>query len=80
VNSFDQSILSLVAALAPDRMASVTADAHLVDDLGYDSPRKMELAATLENHLQVRLKDPDIPVETVHDVIGWVNANVSENA
>ncbi len=61
-------------------MAPVTRDSHLVDDLAYDSPRKMELVATLESHLQMRLTDPDVPVETVHDVIKWVNANFRENA
>jgi acyl carrier protein len=61
-------------------MAPVTPDSHLVDDLAYDSPRKMELVATLESHLQMRLTDPDVQVETVQDVINWVNANASENA
>ncbi|MGH3551988.1 MAG: acyl carrier protein [Mycobacterium sp.] len=79
MNAFDHSILSIVAGLAPDRMTPVTEDSHLVDGLGYDSPRKMELVATLESHLQMRLKDPEIPVETVQDVIGWVNTNLSEN-
>ena len=46
----------------------------------HDSPRKMELVATLESHLGVRLRDPEIPLETVDDVIGWVNANVRESA
>jgi acyl carrier protein len=60
-------------------MAPISEDSHLVDDLGYDSPRKMELVVTLESHLQMRLKDPDTPVETVHDVIDWVNTNLNEN-
>lgn len=80
MNSFDQSILSIIAGPAPDRMAPVARDSHLVDDLAYDSPRKMELVATLESHLGVRLWDPEIPFETVDDVIGWVNANFPESA
>lgn len=77
MNPLEQSIVSVVAALAPDRMSPVTVDSHLVDDLGYDSPRKMELVATLESHLQTRLHDPHSPLETVGEVISWVNANVS---
>jgi acyl carrier protein len=76
VNSLDESVVSIVTRLAPDRMAPVTRDSHLVDDLGYDSPRKMELVATLESHLQVRLKDPETPIDTVREVLDWVNTNV----
>ncbi|MCV7076895.1 acyl carrier protein [Mycobacterium szulgai] len=82
MNSVEQSVLSVVARLAPDRMAPVSVESHLVEDLGYDSPRKMELVATLESHLQTRLHDPSAPLETVGEVIEWVNANltVSDNA
>jgi acyl carrier protein len=75
VNSLTESVVSIVTRLAPDRMAPVTTDSHLVDDLGYDSPRKMELVATLESHLKVRLKDPETPLDTVREVVDWVNAN-----
>ncbi|QLL06969.1 acyl carrier protein [Mycobacterium vicinigordonae] len=74
MNAFDESIVGIVAALAPDRMAPVTADSDLVEDLGYDSPRKMELVATLEAHLEMRLEDPDAPLQTVREVIDWVDA------
>ncbi|MGC2654989.1 MAG: phosphopantetheine-binding protein [Mycobacterium sp.] len=76
----DPSITCIIAGLAPDRMAPITADSHLVDDLGYDSPRKMELVATLESHLQIRLKETDTAVQTVRDVIDWVHTNLSETA
>ena len=49
MSSVNDSVVSIVTRLAPDRMAPVTADSHLVDDLGYDSPRKMELVATLDH-------------------------------
>jgi acyl carrier protein len=74
VSSVNDSVVSIVTRLAPDRMAPVTADSHLVDDLGYDSPRKMELVATLESHLKRRLKDPETPIDTVGEVIAWVEA------
>ncbi|ACC43373.1 MULTISPECIES: acyl carrier protein [Mycobacterium ulcerans group] len=80
MNPLDQAILSVIASLAPDHMAPVTVDSYLVDDLGYDSPRKMELVAALESRLQMRLKDPEIPLETVGEVIGWVNRHVGETA
>lgn len=60
-------------------MAPVSVESHLVDDLGYDSPRKMELVATLESHLQTRLHDPSSPLETVGEVIEWVSANLTAN-
>jgi acyl carrier protein len=80
VNSFDESIVTIVTRLAPDRMAPVTVDSHLVDDLGYDSPRKMELVATLESHLGMRLEDPRTPIDTVREVVDWVNANIADQA
>lgn len=73
----EQQIISVVASLAPDRLAPVTIDSHLVDDLGYDSPRKMELVATLENHLQTPLEEPDAPIETVREVVDWVSLHIN---
>jgi acyl carrier protein len=35
----------------------------------------MELVATLESHLKIRLKDPETPLDTVREVVDWVNAN-----
>ncbi|SOX52943.1 acyl carrier protein, partial [Mycobacterium ahvazicum] len=78
VSSVNDSVVSIVTRLAPDRMAQVTGDSHLVDDLGYDSPRKMELVATLESHLKMRLKDPETPLDTVGEVVDWVNANIGD--
>lgn len=72
----DRAILSIVASLAPDRMAPVTPQSDLVDDLGYDSPRKMELVVTLESHLDQQLPDPTEPVVTVADVMAWVNTHL----
>ncbi|WAJ46774.1 acyl carrier protein [Mycobacterium sp. Aquia_216] len=80
MSSVNESVVSIVTRLAPDRMAPVTADSHLVDDLGYDSPRKMELVATLESHLKMRLKDPETPIDTVREVVDWVNANIADQA
>ncbi|WAC90032.1 acyl carrier protein [Mycobacterium sp. Aquia_213] len=76
----NDSVVSIITRLAPDRMAPVGTDSHLVDDLGYDSPRKMELVATLESHLKMRLKDPETPIDTVREVIDWVNANIADEA
>jgi acyl carrier protein len=72
----DRDVVSIVASLAPDRMAPVTPQSDLVDDLGYDSPRKMELVATLESHLHQQLPDPTGPVTTVADVLAWVNTHL----
>ncbi|WP_025738503.1 acyl carrier protein [Mycobacterium genavense] len=74
MSSVNDSVVSIVTRLAPDRMAPVTTDSHLVDDLGYDSPRKMELVATLETHLNFPLTEPTTPIETVGEVIAWVEA------
>jgi acyl carrier protein len=76
----NESVVSIVTRLAPDRMAPVSTDSHLVDDLGYDSPRKMELVATLESHLNMRLEDPRTPIDTVREVVDWVNANIADRA
>lgn len=72
MSPLEQTVISVVASLAPDRMAPVTIDSHLVDDLGYDSPRKMELVAALEGQLRTRLEEPDAPIETVREVVDWV--------
>lgn len=74
-NALDSTVLSLVASLAPDRMSAVTADSDLVDDLGFDSPRKLELVAALETHLGQRIPDPVEPVQTVGDVIDWISGH-----
>lgn len=76
----DATVLAVVAALAPDRMSPATPDSDLVDDLGYDSPRKMELVATLETRLGRQLRDPVQPVHTVADVVAWVAGHDRETA
>ncbi|MBV9090619.1 MAG: acyl carrier protein [Mycobacteriaceae bacterium] len=80
IGEVSATVLSIVAGLAPDRTAPVTLDADLVDDLGYDSPRKMELVATLESRLGRQLPDPAEPVHTVADVVEWVSSHVGRTA
>lgn len=79
-DGFEAAVVGLVASLAPDRLAPVTVASDLVDDLGYDSPRKMELVAVLEDFLGQRLPDPGAPIETVEDVLTWVSGHLAQSA
>ena len=73
MNQHDDAIISLVATLAPDRGVPVGRQTELVDDLGYDSPRKMELVASIEKHLQIAVPAPQHPIDTVDDLLRWIN-------
>jgi acyl carrier protein len=76
LSDVEAAVLSVVTSLAPDRLAPVTPESDLVDDLGYDSPRKMELVASLEALLGQQIPNPVDPVYTVGDVVAWVSAHV----
>lgn len=73
-------VLSVVTSLAPDRLAPVTLESDLVDDLGYDSPRKLELVVSLEGLLEQQIPNPAKPVETVADVVAWISAHLRRTA
>lgn len=73
MNQHHDTIISLVTTLAPDRGAAVDRHSELVDDLGYDSPRKMELIASIEKHLQIAVPPPQHPIDTVDDLLHWID-------
>lgn len=73
MNQHHDAIISLVASLAPDRGVPVGRHTELVDDLGYDSPRKMELVASIEKHLQIAVPPPQHPIDTVDDLLRWID-------
>lgn len=68
----EKNILKIVAALAPDRVDQVTADTVLIDDLGYDSSRLIELGIVLERRFGCSLNQAQIGAITIGDVVDLV--------
>jgi acyl carrier protein len=68
-----QRVIRLVTALAvPRRMPEdVAADARLIDDLGFDSVRLIELTMTLERAFELPPQRPEnlATINTVDDVV-----------
>lgn len=62
-------LVQLIAQLAPDRDAPVSNDALLIDDLGYDSARIMELAAAMERRCGCTLTIDDPHQLSVQDAL-----------
>lgn len=56
-NELERDVVEIVTALAPDRSGPITPATTLVDDLGYDSARLLELGATLERRFGCVLDD-----------------------
>jgi acyl carrier protein len=65
--------VQIVLALAPEQAVQSDASTRLVDDLGYDSLRLLELTIALEEHFHVRASRED--TEDVH-ALGDVEALV----
>ena len=80
MSEHDDAIISLVASLAPDRGGVVGRQSELVDDLGYDSPRKLELVASIEKHLETSVPAPQHSVDTVDDLLRWVDGVLASQA
>ena len=71
-----QRVIRLITALAvPRRMPEdVAADARLIDELGFDSVRLIELTMTLERAFELPLQRPEnlTTINTVDDVVTFV--------
>jgi acyl carrier protein len=66
-------VIDIIAAMAPDRTVRVTDAVTLVDELGFDSARLLELSAVLERRFDCALDDQRMTAEqTVHDVVALV--------
>ena len=70
-----ERVIRLITALAvPQRMPEdVAADSRLVDDLGFDSVRLIELTMTLERAFGLPLQRPEnlATINTVDDVVAF---------
>lgn len=61
--------VQIVVAMAPRAVAQPGAETRLVEDLGYDSLRLVELGLALEEHFGLTLAEPEsLRVETLADV------------
>ncbi|HMJ01337.1 MAG TPA: phosphopantetheine-binding protein [Conexibacter sp.] len=59
----------IVVAMAPRAVAQPTPETRLVEDLGYDSLRLVELGIALEERFDVEVADPEsFRAETLADV------------
>jgi len=68
-----RDVIDIIAAMAPDRTVRVTEDVTLVDELGFDSARLLELSTVLERRFDCALDDQRMTAEqTVHDIVALV--------
>ncbi|CAM2769725.1 acyl carrier protein [Skermania piniformis] len=67
-------IIDVVAALAPDRGAPVTPDTQLIDGLGFDSARRLELGEALQRRFGCAVDGEHgiAAARTVADVVALV--------
>jgi acyl carrier protein len=69
----EHGVIEIIAAMAPDRTVRVTEAVTLVDDLGFDSARLLELSTVLERRFDCALDDQRMTAEqTVHDIVALV--------
>ncbi len=84
IETIHDTAVRLIVAMAPmdeGRGAAVAADLRLIDDLGYDSVRLMELTVVLERKFGLPRQLPEqlAGVHTVGDVIALVTAGAKNN-
>jgi len=61
--------VEIVLGMAPVQIKSPDEETHLVNDLGYDSLRLVELGIALEEHFGITVVDDETPqVHTLGDV------------
>ena len=69
VQAVQAQVVRLVVAMAPRPLAQTSRETRLVEDLGYDSLRLVELGIALEQHFGVELDDGEsLGAETLADV------------
>jgi acyl carrier protein len=69
VEAVQREAVRIVVAMAPRTVAQVESSARLVEDLGYDSLRLVELGIALEERFGVELAEGEaFRVETLADV------------
>ena len=84
IETIHDTAVRLIVAMAPTDEASgadLAADLRLIDDLGYDSVRLMELTVVLERKFGLPRQLPEqlAGVHTVGDVIALVTAGANHN-
>ncbi|MEU7632298.1 acyl carrier protein [Nocardia sp. NPDC049220] len=75
-------VRGLIGAMAPDQAAPTDDDQRLVEDLGFDSLRLMELTVVLERAFDLPRYQPSdlVGVRRVGEVIALVEGGVAEAA
>ncbi len=57
----EQEIRELIADIIEMAPEKIDPDAHLVEDLGMDSMMALEILATMEKKLKIRIPEDDLP-------------------
>lgn len=72
-------VLHIVIGMAPQPPATAESGHRLIEDLGYDSLRLIELSVALEERFGVRF-DPEtaVRIRTLEDVTSYVEALAAE--
>ncbi|MDH3255332.1 MAG: acyl carrier protein [Acidobacteriota bacterium] len=78
----DADILDTIAELARRRFGwrgRLEPTTHLVEDLGLDSLKSLELAIEIENHFHIRLDEAsEAAIETAGDLVATIRSEVSK--
>lgn len=70
----ERAVVDIVERLAPDKGVAVTLQTTLIDGLGYDSARMIELGSALERRLGCKLEQTQLGATTVADLVAVVRA------
>ena len=66
-------VLELIARVAKKDKASIQPAQDLIADLGFDSPKQLELLTEMEDRLQIEIGEDDAArINTVGDVLDYV--------
>jgi acyl carrier protein len=77
----EERIATIISEQLGVEVASLTPDAHLLDDLGADSLDVVELVMALEEEFGIEVPDDDVEnIRTVSDVVEYMAARVEEVA
>ncbi|MCU0587218.1 MAG: acyl carrier protein [Syntrophobacteraceae bacterium] len=77
-NALESKIIDIITNQLGVEKEAVTAEAHVIDDLGADSLDVVELVMALEESFDVEIPDEDAEkIRTVKDIFEYLNQAVN---
>lgn len=66
-------VLELIARVAKKEKSAIQPQQDLIADLGFDSPKQLELLTEMEDRLKIEIDEDDAArINTVADVLSYV--------